>query len=59
MSSWDPKESIKEVEEVTFSMREELKEAAAAVEECYRRRAKKGWAGGDAASRQTHDGGGA
>jgi hypothetical protein len=43
MSSQNPKEAIKEVEEATFSMREELKvkEAAAAVEECYRRRARR------------------
>jgi hypothetical protein len=41
MSSQNPKEAIKEVEEATFSMREELKEAAAAVEECYRKRARR------------------
>jgi hypothetical protein len=41
MSSRDPKEAIKEMEEATFSMWEELKEAEAAVEERYRRRARR------------------
>jgi hypothetical protein len=39
MSSQQPKEAIEEVEEAAFAMQEELKEAAAAIEECYRRRA--------------------
>jgi hypothetical protein len=42
MSSQHPKGAIKEVEEAAFAMREELKEAAATVEECYRRRARSG-----------------
>jgi hypothetical protein len=35
MSSQQPKEAIKEVEEAAFTMQKELEEAAAAVEECY------------------------
>jgi hypothetical protein len=41
MSSQHPKEAIEEVEDAAFAMREELKEAAAAVEECYCRRARR------------------
>jgi hypothetical protein len=41
MSSKQPREAIEEVEEVTFAMWEELKEAEAAVEACYRRRARR------------------
>jgi hypothetical protein len=41
MSSQHPKEAIEEVEDAAFAMREELKEAAAAIEECYRRRARR------------------
>jgi hypothetical protein len=41
MTSQHPKEAIREVEDAAFGMREELKEAAAAVEECYRRRARR------------------
>jgi hypothetical protein len=41
MSSQHPKEAIEEVEDAAFAMREELKEAAAAVEECYRRQARR------------------
>jgi hypothetical protein len=36
MSSEHPREAIEEVEEAAFAMREELKEAEAAVEACYR-----------------------
>ncbi len=39
MSSKHPREAIEEVEEAAFAMQEELKEAEAAVEECYQRRA--------------------
>jgi hypothetical protein len=41
MSSKHPREAIEEVEEAAFAMHEELKEAEAAVEECYRRRARR------------------
>jgi hypothetical protein len=41
MSSQHPREAIEEVEEAAFAMREELKEAEAAVEACYRRRARR------------------
>jgi hypothetical protein len=41
MSSDYPREAIKEVEEATFVMREEIKEAEAAVEACYGRRARR------------------
>jgi hypothetical protein len=41
MSSRHPREAIEEVEEAAFAMREELKEAEAAVEECYRRQVKR------------------
>jgi hypothetical protein len=36
-----PKEVIEEVERTTFVMREEIKEAEAAVDACYRRRARR------------------
>jgi hypothetical protein len=36
-----PREVIKEVEKTTFAMREEIKEAEAAVDACYRRRARR------------------
>jgi hypothetical protein len=41
MASEYPIEMIEEVEEATFAMREEIKEAEAAVEACYRRRARR------------------
>jgi hypothetical protein len=41
MSSKHPREAIEEVEKAAFAMREELKEAKAAVEACYRRRARR------------------
>jgi hypothetical protein len=41
MSSKHPIEAIEEVEEAAFAMREELKEAEAAVEERYRRQARR------------------
>jgi hypothetical protein len=41
MSSQHPKEAIEEVEGAAFAMREELKEAEAVVEECYRRPARR------------------
>jgi hypothetical protein len=41
MSSEYSSEAIEEVEEATFAMREEIKEAEAAVEACYRRRARR------------------
>jgi hypothetical protein len=41
MSSKHPREAIEEVEEAAFAMQEELKEAEAAVEACYRRRARR------------------
>jgi hypothetical protein len=41
MSSLHPREAIEEVEEAAFAMWEELKEAEAAVEECYRRRGRR------------------
>jgi hypothetical protein len=41
MSSGYPKRAMEEVEEAGFAMREELKEAEAAVEACYRRRARR------------------
>ncbi len=37
---------MEEVEEVTFAMREELKEAEAGVEACYWRRARRAWLAG-------------
>jgi hypothetical protein len=43
MSSEHPREAIEEVEEAAFAMREELKEAEAVVEACYRRRARRAW----------------
>jgi hypothetical protein len=36
-----PREAIEEVEKTTFAMREEIKEAEAAVDACYRRRARR------------------
>jgi hypothetical protein len=36
-----PREVIEEVEKTTFAMREEIKEAEAAVDACYRRRARR------------------
>jgi hypothetical protein len=41
MSSDYSEEAMREVEEAGFAMREELKEAEAAVEACYRRRARR------------------
>jgi hypothetical protein len=41
MSSDYSEGAMKEVEEVSFAMQEELKEAEAAVEACYRRRARR------------------
>jgi hypothetical protein len=41
MSSKRPREAIEGVEEAAFAMLEELREAEAAVEECYRRRARR------------------
>ncbi len=41
MSSNYSKGAMREVEEAGFAMREELKEAEAAVEACYRRRARR------------------
>jgi hypothetical protein len=41
MSSDHSERAIREVEEVSFAMGEELKEAEAAVEACYRRRARR------------------
>ncbi len=41
MSSEHLREAIEEVEEAAFAMREELKEAEATVEACYRRRARR------------------
>jgi hypothetical protein len=41
MSSKPPREVIKEVEEAAFAMREELNEAEATVEACYRRRVRR------------------
>jgi hypothetical protein len=36
-----PRQVIKEVEKATFAMQEEVKEAEAAVDACYRRRARR------------------
>jgi hypothetical protein len=41
MSARQPREAIEEVEEAAFAMREELREAEAAVEMCYQRRARR------------------
>jgi hypothetical protein len=41
MSSEHPREAIEEVEDAAFAMREELKEAEAAVEACFQRRARR------------------
>jgi hypothetical protein len=41
MSSEHLREAIEGVEEAAFAMREELKEAEAGVEACYRRRARR------------------
>jgi hypothetical protein len=41
MSSDYSKRAIEKVEEASFAMREELKEAEAALEACYRRRARR------------------
>jgi hypothetical protein len=37
MSSGYPRDVIEELEKTTFAMKEEIKEAEAAVDECYRR----------------------
>jgi hypothetical protein len=44
-----PREVIEEVEKTTFAMREEIKEAEAAVDACYQRRARRAGLGGVAA----------
>jgi hypothetical protein len=41
MSSQYHKETVEEVEDAAFAMKKELEEAEAAVEECYRRRARR------------------
>jgi hypothetical protein len=41
-----PRQVIEEVEKVTFAMQEEIKEAEAAVDACYRRQARRAGLGG-------------